>query len=156
MSKRYRKGELGKQPTYDVKAILEMHNLRTGSEKTNFNVLCPFHNDHNPSGIVDKETGLFFCRACNAGAHFAGYLIAANGFEREEVEALLAEYKTGVTDVKRRRRRENLNRPWLPERDFEPAPSEPETYVFVDEDGQPVYREKRVWNDGEGRWELPR
>jgi hypothetical protein len=38
----------------------------TGNEEGEQQILCPFHDDHDPSAYVNMETGLFYCHVCGA------------------------------------------------------------------------------------------
>lgn len=42
-------------------------------------VLCPFHDDHNPSLNVNIRTGKFFCHACKANGSFIDFYMKKTG-----------------------------------------------------------------------------
>lgn len=44
--------------------VLLYYGLIPDANEINYKIVCPFHNDLNPSMIVDLETGTFFCFGC--------------------------------------------------------------------------------------------
>lgn len=44
-------------------------NLRTNSNNEWLSVLCPFHDDHNPSLSINLISGGFYCHSCGAKGH---------------------------------------------------------------------------------------
>ena len=46
-------------------SVLEHLGL-TGNEEGEQQVVCPFHDDHEPSAYVNMESGLFYCHVCGA------------------------------------------------------------------------------------------
>lgn len=46
-------------------SVLEHFNL-TGRETGEQQVVCPFHDDHDPSGYLNMESGLYYCQVCGA------------------------------------------------------------------------------------------
>ena len=52
------------QAFVDFKYCTEQELIPTGSEK--FKLLCPFHDDHNPSLHIDNSRAIFRCFACGA------------------------------------------------------------------------------------------
>jgi len=62
--------------------------------------VCPFHDDHHPSMIVDDRKGLAWCFACNTGGDIFGFVQKAENCSFSEAIHLLAE-KAGLTLEKR-------------------------------------------------------
>lgn len=48
----------------DLLKVLVYNNLCCESEQTLFNIVCPFHEDINPSMRIDLNSGTYFCFGC--------------------------------------------------------------------------------------------
>lgn len=57
----------------------------------NFKVLCPFHNDHTPSMIVDPEKNFCWCFACQSGGDMFSFIQKIEGVSFVESIEILAE-----------------------------------------------------------------
>ena len=53
-----------------------------------YKIICPFHNDLNPSMIVDLEKGMFFCFGCNCSGDAYEFVRLLNG-KMNSLEAML-------------------------------------------------------------------
>lgn len=60
------------------------------SGDSHVSVLCPFHEDHSPSGTISTETGAFRCFSCKAHGDFVAYVCRLTGHERTVVFADLS------------------------------------------------------------------
>ena len=86
-------------------------------------VLCPFHEDKNPSMTVNPRTGLFKCHACNAGGDFIKFYMMKTGKTfQETVVAMCQEAGIQVEDTQPQKRRIET------------------TYNYVDENGRLVFQ----------------
>lgn len=65
-----------------VADVLELGEPRESGE--DLNMLCPFHNENNPSFGINTETGAYNCFACKASGHF-------NQLARDLQGAIIAE-----------------------------------------------------------------
>lgn len=61
----------------DVESILDSQGVDYTDHGKRFMVLCPFHNDHTPSGGLWADTGYFKCFACGVAVSFAEFLSEA-------------------------------------------------------------------------------
>lgn len=48
----------------ELAKVLFYYGLIDGTESEKFNIICPFHDDINPSMMIDLETGTFLCFGC--------------------------------------------------------------------------------------------
>jgi predicted ATP-dependent serine protease len=55
-----------------------------GGRGAEHRVLCPFHNDHNPSMRVNLEKSAYYCDACGAGGDTPGFYSARMGVSLQE------------------------------------------------------------------------
>jgi 5S rRNA maturation endonuclease (ribonuclease M5) len=52
----------------DIIAVLDSYGVQHGDVRREMNMLCPFHDDRNPSFSVNPEKGLWLCRSgCGSG-----------------------------------------------------------------------------------------
>lgn len=61
--------------TFDY--FCRQHNLYSDQDKERANgrfIICPFHNDKNPSLSIDEEKRRFTCFACGAGSRYIDFL----------------------------------------------------------------------------------
>jgi DNA primase len=63
---------------------------------TKFKALCPFHDDHNPSLVIDPERQSYKCWPCGAGGDIFDFIQAYERVEFPEALRMLAE-RAGVT-----------------------------------------------------------
>ena len=59
----------------DVLGILRDYNIRFERKQDGrYEVLCPFHRDENPSGVIDSSSGYYKCWSCNTNTNIYGFL----------------------------------------------------------------------------------
>jgi hypothetical protein len=59
----------------DVIGTLRDYNVRFERKSdTKLEVLCPFHSDTNPSGVIDSNSGQFHCWSCKVSTSIYGFL----------------------------------------------------------------------------------
>ena len=69
-----------------VLEILRSYNIDFTSTNEDFlTVLCPFHDDHNPTGYITVKSGKFRCRACPATASLYSYVAKRTGRQLRDV-----------------------------------------------------------------------
>jgi len=66
----------------------ELENLKPTADD-NYQTLCPFHEDHNPSLSVNFKTGLFKCFGCKAEGDIFTYYMLKHGCDFKEALAAL-------------------------------------------------------------------
>lgn len=49
----------------ELAKVLFYYGLIPDTSSVEYKIVCPFHNDLNPSMVVNFETGIFFCFGCN-------------------------------------------------------------------------------------------
>lgn len=54
---------------------------------TEFAVLCPFHDDHDPSLLLNPDEGLWYCFACGEGSDGIGLVMRARSIAFREAVA---------------------------------------------------------------------
>ena len=52
-------------------------------------ILCPFHNDHNPSGVIFKDSGYFHCSSCNLTLNYWSFIAKMEGVSTEDKAAIV-------------------------------------------------------------------
>lgn len=55
-------------------------------------MVCPFHDDHNPSALINYETDWFTCFACDVTGSPTKLLMDREGLKYDEAKRLAAEY----------------------------------------------------------------
>ena len=63
---------------------------RAGADE--YQAICPFHNDHNPSLFVNSETGLFYCHGCGASGNVWQFLMRLKNITFQDAVSLTAPY----------------------------------------------------------------
>uniref|UniRef100_A0AAU8B0H8 Toprim-like protein n=1 Tax=Dulem virus 36 TaxID=3145754 RepID=A0AAU8B0H8_9CAUD len=48
----------------DLERVLTYYGIINGTDTSNFKIVCPFHEDLNPSMVIDLVKGTFFCFGC--------------------------------------------------------------------------------------------
>src|SRR5258708_26134027 len=56
-----------------------------------YKALCPFHDDHNPSLIVNPDRQSYKCWSCGAGGDVFDFVMAAEHVEFKEALRMLAD-----------------------------------------------------------------
>jgi DNA primase len=78
-----------KQANPIVSLVAEyLHLHRTGNT---YKALCPFHDDHNPSLILNSERQSYKCWSCGAGGDVISFVMAIERIEFPEALRMLAE-----------------------------------------------------------------
>ena len=57
-------------------------------------VLCPFHNDNNPSASINTNDSLFYCQVCQWGGNEEQFIAKLNGISRRQAVQLLSTFET--------------------------------------------------------------
>ena len=65
----------------EFEMILELYGVRVGSSRRNQKLLCPWHNDHNPSASIYCKKGIyrFHCYSCGADHDAVSVAALING-----------------------------------------------------------------------------
>lgn len=104
--------------------ILIYYGLVQGVESSEFNILCPFHGDINPSMRINLSEGTFFCFGCGASGNALDFVKLAEHMEDDlqaakKVEQILRSKEIKKLNVKfRKKRRRNLRRELLKAEDY--------------------------------------
>lgn len=67
----------------DVKAILDDYGVEYIEMDTRYLVCCPFHDDHDPSCGIYKDTGIFKCFGCHETGGLADFISEFSGIPVE-------------------------------------------------------------------------
>lgn len=78
-----------------VDVVREYGALQPAGAAGNFKMLCPFHDDHNPSMIVSEQKGIAWCFSCNSGGDIFSFVQRAESCSFPEAVRILAE-KAGI------------------------------------------------------------
>jgi hypothetical protein len=71
---------------YNVTHVLNEYGINTSTASSNkLTVLCPFHDDHNPSGSIDLINGFYNCWSCNRHTTLLKYLAVRFGKSLKEI-----------------------------------------------------------------------
>ena len=116
------------------------------------NILCPFHNEKNPSFGVNLTTGAYKCHSCSAKGDIFRFLTERKGITFKEALKEISD-KTGIDNtsiisVKLHKEDETKRTPT-------------ERYIYTDADGNELYSIMRFDNPKEfrpfcgGEWKLP-
>src|SRR5690554_3670143 len=69
--------------------------FNTGDEEVK--VLCPFHNDTNPSAFINTNKSLFHCFVCQEGYNEKQFISKINNISLKEAEKVLNKIKESQT-----------------------------------------------------------
>lgn len=72
----------------NVKEILQNQGIDYEEDSKRFIVLCPFHDDHNPSGGIWKDSGYFRCFRCGVSTNLGKFLSATLGIPESQAYRL--------------------------------------------------------------------
>lgn len=78
-----------------VDVVREYATLHPSGSTGSYKMLCPFHNDHSPSMVVNDKKGLAWCFVCNNGGDIFSFVQKIENCSFPEAVRLLAE-KAGV------------------------------------------------------------
>ncbi len=78
-----------------VDVVREYGTLHPSGSTGSFKMVCPFHDDHSPSMIVNEKKGLAWCFVCNSGGDIFSFVQKIEGCSFPEAVHLLAD-KAGV------------------------------------------------------------
>lgn len=67
----------------DMRELARAYGIDGKSDGEKIIVLCPFHNDHNPSGVIFKER--FHCSTCNITLNYYDFIAKMEGTNDKEV-----------------------------------------------------------------------
>lgn len=67
----------------DMRELARAYGIDGKSDGEKIIVLCPFHNDHNPSGVIFKER--FHCSTCNLTLNYYDFIAKMEGTNDKEV-----------------------------------------------------------------------
>lgn len=80
----------------DLEEIFREFSIKYTKEPEYYRVLCPFHNDTKPSGLINIKSRWFRCYSCSASRSFVAYLSKVTGLEFGKIRFRLG----NVSDVK--------------------------------------------------------
>ncbi len=69
------------------------------TQGTEVKVLCPFHQDTNPSATINTEKSLFHCWVCGIGYNEAQFISKINGISQAEAYRVLDKFKENQTQA---------------------------------------------------------
>jgi DNA primase len=75
----------------DIVSLAGEYGLQLHRSGSKFKALCPFHDDHNPSLILDPDRQSYKCWACGAGGDVLSFVQAYERVEFPEALRMLAE-----------------------------------------------------------------
>lgn len=78
-----------------VDVVGEYGTLHPAGRPGNYKMLCPFHDDHNPSMIVNEEKGLAWCFTCNSGGDIFSFVQKQENCNFPEAVRILSK-KAGI------------------------------------------------------------
>lgn len=84
----------------DLAKVLIYYGLIQGVEQTEFNIVCPFHDDVNPSMRITLDDGSFYCFGCNLSGNAYDFVRYANPELNELQTCVLLEQILNSEDVK--------------------------------------------------------
>ncbi|QQS59717.1 DNA primase [Candidatus Peregrinibacteria bacterium] len=73
-----------------VDVVAEYGTLHPAGRPGNYKMLCPFHDDHSPSMIVNEEKGIAWCFSCSSGGDMFSFVQKQEGCGFSEAVRLLA------------------------------------------------------------------
>ena len=50
--------------TSDTRRLLDAHQIRYNPSRNEQHILCPFHDDHQPSMSINLDKGVWYCHTC--------------------------------------------------------------------------------------------
>ena len=53
--------------TSDTCRLLDHYQIRYNPSKNEQHILCPFHDDHQPSMSINLDKGVWYCHTCGIG-----------------------------------------------------------------------------------------
>lgn len=79
-----------------VEVVTEIFQIEGEVNGNEFHILCPVHDESNPSCDVNVETGFWNCFSCGAGSDIVGLGVRALGKSRKEVISILRPTEPGA------------------------------------------------------------
>lgn len=75
--------------SHDLKEVIASYGVALKKKGSNYVGLCPFHEEKDPSFIVNPTTNLYHCFGCNAGGDVIGFVAKREGIGfKEAIERL--------------------------------------------------------------------
>ena len=95
--------------------ILIYYGLIQGADSSEFNIICPFHGDINPSMRINLSEGSYFCFGCGATGNALDFVKTAEGLDdlqaAKKVEQILRSKGISKLQIKvRKKHRRNIKR----------------------------------------------
>jgi DNA primase len=78
-----------------VDVVREYATLHPAGSTGNYKMICPFHDDHSPSMVVNEKKGLAWCFVCNSGGDIFSFVQKIENCSFPEAVRLLAD-KAGI------------------------------------------------------------
>jgi DNA primase len=78
-----------------VDVVREYATLHPSGSTGNYKMICPFHDDHSPSMVVNEKKGLAWCFVCNSGGDIFSFVQKIENCSFPEAVRLLAD-KAGI------------------------------------------------------------
>lgn len=95
-----------KRTAYD---ILSSYGLQYKERGDDYILLCPFHQDKNPSFSIDKKTGIYHCWSCGEKGNLVTFVQKFEGIEKDEaVKKVYGNDNLKITRVEKEDDEENL------------------------------------------------
>lgn len=103
--------------------VLIYYGIVQGVESSEFNVICPFHGDINPSMRINLSDGTYFCFGCGASGTALDFVKSAENIDDLQaairVEQIMRSDQIKKLNVKfRKKRRKNLRRELIKAEDY--------------------------------------
>ena len=121
--------ELGVASVEDaVRTLLGIEYQRVGPE---LKILCPSHDERNPSCGINEETGYWHCFSCGVGGDFADLVAVVLEKERGEaldllspgsIEAIITSVRSKLESIRRRDAALRAEEPPVPQGPYEDGP----------------------------------
>lgn len=112
---------------YDGKKLAKVlihYGIIQGADNSEFNVICPFHGDINPSMRINLSEGTYFCFGCGVSGNALDFVKAAENIEDDLSAAIMLEKILNSNELKKlnirihKKRKRNLRRELLKAEDY--------------------------------------